>query len=187
MANIYANLLEQKKAFAQEKSTTPRGGLVWDTNMAAVSLFWDTNMAAVTSCENTLDVSPLMAAILIFKCTALAGRGARKNRLPNRPRHLSSFDTHARWQPVTQSARSRWSYGKIEDCEHSSNCLNSKRWIVHKLNAWPRNSNTFYFLALSEGVLPHSDRTFFHFLTHFLQANIKPSSRVKIDMIQRQL
>ena len=29
-------------------------GLVWDTNMAAVSLFWDTNMAAVTSCENTL-------------------------------------------------------------------------------------------------------------------------------------
>ena len=29
-------------------------GLVWDTNMAAVSLFWDTNMAVVTSCENTL-------------------------------------------------------------------------------------------------------------------------------------
>ena len=29
-------------------------GLVWDTNMAAISLFWDTNMAAVTSCENTL-------------------------------------------------------------------------------------------------------------------------------------
>ena len=51
--SIYANLLEQKKAFAQEKSSTPIG-LVWDTNMAAVSLFWDTNMAAVTSCENTL-------------------------------------------------------------------------------------------------------------------------------------
>ena len=32
---------------------------------------------------------------------------------------LSSFDTHARWQPVTQSARSRWSYGKIEDSEQS--------------------------------------------------------------------
>ena len=29
-------------------------GLVWDTNMAAVSLFWDTNMAAVTSYENTI-------------------------------------------------------------------------------------------------------------------------------------
>ena len=28
-------------------------GLVWDINMAAVSLFWDTNMAAMTSCENT--------------------------------------------------------------------------------------------------------------------------------------
>ena len=36
-------------------SPTPTG-LVWDTNMAAVSLFWDTNMAAVTSCENTLYV-----------------------------------------------------------------------------------------------------------------------------------
>ena len=53
MVSIYVNLLEQKKAFAQEKSSIPEG-LVWDTNMAAVSLFWDTNMAAVTSCENTL-------------------------------------------------------------------------------------------------------------------------------------
>ena len=48
MASIYANLLEQKKVFAFEKSSTPRG-LVWNTNMAAVSLFWNTNMAAVTS------------------------------------------------------------------------------------------------------------------------------------------
>ena len=32
-------------------SSTPTE-LVWDTNMAAVSLFWDTNMAAVASCEN---------------------------------------------------------------------------------------------------------------------------------------
>ena len=36
-----------------KKSSTPTG-LVWDTNMAAVSLFRDTNMAAVTSCENAL-------------------------------------------------------------------------------------------------------------------------------------
>ena len=43
-------LLEQKKAFAQEKSSTPTG-LVLDTNMAAVSLFWDIKMAAVMSCE----------------------------------------------------------------------------------------------------------------------------------------
>ena len=36
------------------------------------------------------------------------------------PRPLSSFDTQARWQPVTHRARSRWSKGKIEDCEQSS-------------------------------------------------------------------
>ena len=57
---------------------------------------------------------PLMAAILIFKCTEGAGVA---------PRPLSSFDTHARWQPVTQSARSRRSYGKIEDCEQSIHLL----------------------------------------------------------------
>ena len=39
--------------------------------------------------------------------------------LSNRPRRLSCFDSHARWQPATQSARSRWSYWKIEDCEQS--------------------------------------------------------------------
>ena len=38
---------------------------------------------------------------------------------PIRPRPLSSFNTYASWQPVTESARSRWSYGKIEDCEQS--------------------------------------------------------------------
>ena len=32
----------------------PPTGLVWNTNMAAVSLFWNTNMADVTSCENDL-------------------------------------------------------------------------------------------------------------------------------------
>ena len=50
--HIYANLSEQKKGFAQEKSSTPRG-LVRNTKVAADSLFWDTNMAAVTLCENT--------------------------------------------------------------------------------------------------------------------------------------
>ena len=53
MASIYASLLEQKDAFAWEKSLTLTE-LIWDTNMAAVSLFWDTNMAAMTSRENTL-------------------------------------------------------------------------------------------------------------------------------------
>ena len=55
---------------------------------------------------------------------ALVGGGGREKYfsrfLPNRPRPLSSFDNHARWQPVTQSARSRRSYGKIEDCKQSS-------------------------------------------------------------------
>ena len=38
----------------KRKRLHKKRGLVWDINMAAVSLFWDTNMAAVTSCENTL-------------------------------------------------------------------------------------------------------------------------------------
>ena len=42
--------------------------------------------------------------------------------LPNQPHPLRSFDTHARWQPVTQSAQSQWSYGEIEDYEQSSLC-----------------------------------------------------------------
>ena len=39
-----------------KKSESPTGfePMIWDTNMAAVSLFWDTNMDAVASCENTL-------------------------------------------------------------------------------------------------------------------------------------
>ena len=53
VASTYANLLEQKKAFAKGKNSTPTG-LSWYTKMAAVSLFWNTNIAAVTSCENAL-------------------------------------------------------------------------------------------------------------------------------------
>ena len=30
------------------------GFIIWDTNMAAASLFWNTNMAAVTSSGNAL-------------------------------------------------------------------------------------------------------------------------------------
>ena len=36
VTSIYANLLEQKKVFTQEKSSTPTR-LVWNANMAAVS------------------------------------------------------------------------------------------------------------------------------------------------------
>ena len=46
-------IYENKKIFTYEKSPTPKG-FVWNTNMAAVSLFWNTNMAAVTSCENAI-------------------------------------------------------------------------------------------------------------------------------------
>ena len=72
----------------------------------------------------------LMTAILMFKYTEGKGvgdytsieRGREKyfsRFLPNHPHRQSSFHTHARWQPVTQSTRSRRSYGKIEDCEQS--------------------------------------------------------------------
>ena len=37
----------------KKKSPTPTE-FVWNTNMAAVSLFWNTDMAAMTSCENAL-------------------------------------------------------------------------------------------------------------------------------------
>ena len=68
---------------------------------------------------------------------ALVGGGGREKYfsrfLPNRPRPLSSFDTHARWQPVTQSAWSRWSCGKIEDCEQSTFDYSLDRYcsIIH--------------------------------------------------------
>ena len=70
-----------------------------------------------------------VTGILIFKCTEGAGVGDYSS---NRPRPLSSFDTHARWQPVTQSARSRRSYGKIEDCEQSSCELTKSKFFISK-------------------------------------------------------
>ena len=85
-----------------------------------------------------------MEAILIFKCTERGGgvgdyicrgRGARKffslppKTPPPPPPPLSNFDTHARWHPVTQSARSRRSYGKMEDCEQSTNLITKQRHL----------------------------------------------------------
>ena len=73
--------------------------------------------------SDRLDIPRLtVTGILIFKCTQGAGVGiialgvgggggvARKiffSLPPICPRPLSSFDTHASWQPVTESARSR--------------------------------------------------------------------------------
>ena len=54
MSSSYANLLEQREVFTYGKGWTCTG-LIWKTNMAAVSLFWNTNIAdMVTSCETTL-------------------------------------------------------------------------------------------------------------------------------------
>ena len=46
--------------------------------------------------------------------------------------------THARWQPVTQSARCRRSYGKIEDCEQSTQkSKNQSSSILSGMNTLP--------------------------------------------------
>ena len=47
---IYGN----KRIFLQKKKSPTPTGFVWNTNMAAVSLFSNTNMAAVTLCEYAL-------------------------------------------------------------------------------------------------------------------------------------
>ena len=56
-----------------------------------------------------------MVATLIFKCTEGAGVGIIA---VGGGGLVLGLD--ARWQPITHSARSGRSYGKIEDCEQSS-------------------------------------------------------------------
>ena len=103
---------------------------IWEKNLRKNSHVWlscawlhsgiDCSQSPIFAWDR-LDIPRLtVTAILIFKCTAGAGVGGYSSRGGNRPRPLSSFDTHVRWQPVTQSSRSRWSYGKIEDCEQSN-------------------------------------------------------------------
>ena len=48
-----STLIYWEKRVYIRKELTPTG-LVWNTNMAAVSFFWNNNMAAVTSCENAI-------------------------------------------------------------------------------------------------------------------------------------
>ena len=46
--------MRTKESTYLRKEFNTSTGLVWYTNMAAISFFWNTNMAAETSCENTL-------------------------------------------------------------------------------------------------------------------------------------
>ena len=77
----------------------------------------------------------------VSEIIALVGGGGREKYfsrfLPNRPRPLSSFDTHLRWQPVTRSARSRRSYGKIEDREQSKLAyLSTRSYNISSLSVY---------------------------------------------------
>ena len=56
VASIYTIFVEQqqKNAYTRKYSSTPTG-LVWNTNMAVVSLCLNTNMAVVTTGENALN------------------------------------------------------------------------------------------------------------------------------------
>ena len=54
VTSIYRNLLGQNNAFTQEKTSTPTG------------LVWNTNMAAVTSCENALYLTCFVLLSVIF-------------------------------------------------------------------------------------------------------------------------
>ena len=92
-------------------------------------LIIQTKLALDCSLSPIFSWDSLDRVLLIFKCTEgrasgiidLGGGGDEKvfasSQTASRP--LSSFDTHPRWQPATQSARSRRSYAKKEDCEQS--------------------------------------------------------------------
>ena len=114
--------------------------------LGSIKIKLDCSQSPIFSWDR-LDIPRLLTvtAILILKCTEGASVGdygwrGGEGRVyfsrfhPNRPRPLGSFDTHARWQPVTQSARSRWSYGKIEDFEQSNLQANS---LFSMHNNWP--------------------------------------------------
>lgn len=53
VASIYARFIGTKEITYLRKEFSTSKGLVWYTNMAAISLFLNNNIAAETSCENT--------------------------------------------------------------------------------------------------------------------------------------
>ena len=77
-----------------------------------------TNTNKVSPTQNTpalqAKISVIRPGIWLHNCPSRDFAQKAIYSLPNRPRPLSSFDTHAR------SARSRWPYGKIEDWEQST-------------------------------------------------------------------
>ena len=56
----------KKKLYISKELT----GLVWNNNMAAVSLSWNTDMTAVTSCEKALQVKKESNLYKVFKILA---------------------------------------------------------------------------------------------------------------------
>ena len=48
------NFIGTKESVFMKKEFKTPTGLVWDTNIAAISLFWNTNLVTMTSCKNTL-------------------------------------------------------------------------------------------------------------------------------------
>ena len=66
-------------------------------------------------------------------------------RLRGRASGISSFDTRARWRPVTQSARSRRSYGKqgiVNSLDSSSDGCKRKELAIFPSDMTQRNSKT---------------------------------------------
>ena len=65
--------VEEREGERERESSTPTG-LVWNTNMAAVSLFWNTSMTDMTSCENAiLNWREITFRILDFSSLSFAG------------------------------------------------------------------------------------------------------------------
>ena len=99
---------------------------VWDTNMAAVSLFWDTNMAAVTSCENTLYLLACSAGVfwagksclfMFVPLCLLRRRKISESKNSNSPHFLPSFEfQHALSRAKHSRARRKRPHCRLYRC-----------------------------------------------------------------------
>lgn len=88
--------------------------------------------------------------------------------LPTPPPPPSRFDNHPRWPSVMQSLRSRRSYGKLGECEQSSN-LDEFLFTDHKFASAGREDIDVLMLGRgkSEWLLRSRDRLFVLFLSLF--------------------